>query len=63
MVYLKNIEASCAGCGQCALVCESDAIVMEWGTVKIDEELCILCETCIDYCPVSALVLVQGGKV
>ena len=37
-------------------LCEAEAIVMEWGTVKINEEHCILCETCIDYCPVSALV-------
>ena len=63
MDYIRNIAASCVGCGQCSLVCEVEAISMEWGTVHIDRTLCILCETCIDYCPVSALVLAEGESV
>ena len=33
---------------------------MESGEVVLDNQVCILCETCIDYCPVGALVVGEG---
>jgi ferredoxin len=60
MAYIKNNAEQCVGCGQCSLVCEADAILMDRGEAAFDRERCILCETCIAYCPVGALILQEG---
>ena len=60
MDELKVIEALCVGCGQCALVCEFDALKAEWGSTVVDEELCVQCGTCLDYCPLGALVMEES---
>jgi ferredoxin len=55
MEQLVVIEELCVGCGQCALVCEFEALETQWGRVKVDEDLCVLCGACLAYCPVDAL--------
>ena len=57
MEQLKVIEALCVGCGQCALVGEFGALKAEWGCTAVDEELCVRCGVCLDFCPVEALVM------
>jgi ferredoxin len=55
MECLKIDIELCVGCGQCALVCEFNAIHSEWGEARVREDFCIQCGTCIDFCPVEAI--------
>ena len=55
MERLKIIEAMCVGCGQCALACEAGAFASKWGRAELDEDLCVSCWVCLDFCPVEAL--------
>jgi heterodisulfide reductase subunit A-like polyferredoxin len=48
-------EAKCVGCGQCVLVCEFDAVEVQYGLSRVKSEDCAACGICIDYCPVAAL--------
>jgi len=54
---LKIYTKLCVGCAQCFIVCSFDALEMEWGTAKVNEEECVLCGQCVEYCPVQALEL------
>jgi NAD-dependent dihydropyrimidine dehydrogenase PreA subunit len=47
-------EERCAACGQCHLVCPSEAF-KDWGVVTLDREKCVECYACVDYCPTDAL--------
>ncbi|NPB01519.1 MAG: 4Fe-4S dicluster domain-containing protein [Methanopyri archaeon] len=46
----------CIGCGRCERVCPSDAIHVIDGTAEVDRESCVLCEACIDACPVAGAI-------
>jgi len=52
---LKINEARCAGCGQCTLICELDALTAEWGRAVVDHDLCVRCGLCLDFCPLEAI--------
>lgn len=45
----------CVGCGDCELVCPTNAITIIDGKAVIDVEKCIDCEICIKTCSYSAI--------
>ena len=47
----------CTGGESCAEVCPVEAIKIENDKVKIDEDECVECGTCIDECESEALSL------
>ncbi|MCQ2183806.1 MAG: RnfABCDGE type electron transport complex subunit B [Bacteroidales bacterium] len=53
----------CLGCGDCAGVCASGAIVMnpETGLPEIDENLCAGCGACVKACPKGVIELRKKG--
>ena len=61
----------CTGCGECEVVCEESAILLEDGfLVSIDEDLCVECGACARVCPSSAIdisantyKILVGGKL
>ena len=61
----------CTGCGECEVICEESAIVLDDGfLLSIDEELCVQCGTCARACPSSAIdisdntyKILVGGKL
>lgn len=59
MVYVK--DEACTGCGACADICPSNALIFQNHRAFIDRELCRGCELCVDACPVGAIVV--GGMV
>ncbi len=55
-VAKKSCEAACIGCGKCAKVCASEAIVVENNLAYIDFNKCKLCRKCVQECPTGAIV-------
>ena len=49
----------CDQCGICAEVCPVEAIVLEDGIYRINEEECIACHECVEACPQS-VIIIQG---
>lgn len=49
-------EARCAGCGSCADVCPTEAVVVELGA-RVDAAACIACGQCVAGCPHGAIDL------
>ncbi|MFQ5840337.1 MAG: 4Fe-4S dicluster domain-containing protein, partial [Candidatus Methylomirabilales bacterium] len=54
-----EVEAGCTGCGTCAGVCPSGALVFEQDaneiTLAFDPRLCVACRQCVPVCPESVL--------
>jgi len=48
---IKIIEKFCSGCGDCLEACAADALYLENGTARVEEEKCILCGYCAASCP------------
>lgn len=48
---LRIMERFCKGCGACVSACTADALSIEAGRAKVDEETCILCGYCAASCP------------
>ncbi|HEY6837761.1 MAG TPA: aldo/keto reductase [Geobacteraceae bacterium] len=48
---LRIMERFCKGCGACVTACTADALSIEEGRAKVDEEACILCGYCAASCP------------
>jgi pyruvate formate lyase activating enzyme len=44
----------CSGCGQCAHVCDTDAITIENNAIGLDRARCCGCGKCCDVCPTDA---------
>lgn len=53
----------CLGCGDCASVCESDALHMnpETGLPEVDEQKCSACGKCVKACPKGIIELRAKG--
>ncbi len=47
----------CDQCGICAEICPVDAIELEDGIYRINEEECIACHECVDACPHSVMII------
>ena len=45
----------CVGCGQCAELCQFDAVVMQDGTASISHLNCEGCGVCVALCPAKAI--------
>jgi ferredoxin len=43
------------GCGTCEEGCPVEAIKVEDGKARVDEEACVDCGTCIEECPEEAI--------
>lgn len=43
--------SSCIGFGDCAAVCQNDAIVLENGVARVIQSLCSGCKECVAACP------------
>lgn len=52
-------EGLCAGCGECAEVCQFAAIWVDDGLAEIDAAACMGCEVCVAHCPQGAIELVR----
>lgn len=50
---------SCIGLGDCASVCDNNAIVLENGVARVDRSLCKACGKCISVCPKKIIELVN----
>ncbi|MDZ8118004.1 ATP-binding protein [Pontiella agarivorans] len=48
-------ETKCTGCGECARVCQFNAIVTVNGKTLVFNELCHSCGACVRICPTGAL--------
>lgn len=48
----KGCSWGCLGMGDCAVVCDFDAIAMnQYGLPVVDEDRCTACSDCVDVCP------------
>ena len=57
--YEGKISTLCAGCGQCADVCQFAAISVDDGLARIDAAACMGCGVCVAHCPQEAITLVR----
>ncbi len=54
MAYV--ITDDCIACGACASACPEEAIHEEGDNYVVDAELCTDCESCVDQCPMGAII-------
>ena len=47
----------CDQCGLCAQACPVEAIIIEDGIYRINEDECTACHECIDACPHSVMII------
>jgi aryl-alcohol dehydrogenase-like predicted oxidoreductase/NAD-dependent dihydropyrimidine dehydrogenase PreA subunit len=47
----KIMEKFCKGCGACVEACTADALTLEGGVARVNQEKCILCGYCAAACP------------
>ncbi len=53
----------CDQCGICAKACPVDAIVVEDGIFRINEEDCIACCECVEACPRSVMIIQPENNI
>ena len=54
----KSCSTACLGYGDCAAVCQFDAIVIQDGLAYIDARLCTGCGACVKECPKNVISMV-----
>lgn len=52
----KSCSFGCEGFGDCVAVCEYDAIHIERGIAKVNEENCMDCRKCMKTCPKGLII-------
>ncbi|KAF5089250.1 glutamate synthase-related protein [Methanobacterium aggregans] len=57
----SNTEGLCVFCGNCEIVCPTDAIKIVGDHAEIDKTRCIMCGSCTAACPV--LLPTKGGSI
>lgn len=57
----ENCTHGCLGFGDCAVVCPSDAIVIENNLARVNKSKCIGCGLCVKACP-NTLISLHGIK-
>lgn len=57
----KACAAGCLGYGDCAAVCEYDAIRVENGLAHIEPDHCRACGLCVGACPKGLITLIPAG--
>ncbi|OQX60998.1 MAG: hypothetical protein B6I38_02580 [Anaerolineaceae bacterium 4572_5.1] len=57
MIYIDS--QLCTGCGICADICPTNAIVMRDNKAFIQQDLCKECQACITECPQRAILLIE----
>jgi energy-converting hydrogenase B subunit K len=50
-----KVTDDCISCGICSELCPKGAITLKRGSIDVDPEKCVLCETCAIHCPVDAI--------
>jgi heterodisulfide reductase subunit A-like polyferredoxin len=59
--YVAQVDAGlCAGCGECAEVCQFGAISVD-GVALIDAAACMGCGVCVAHCPQEAIDLLRDA--
>lgn len=48
---LRIMERFCKGCGLCLVACTNNALTLDAGVAKVDDQACILCGYCAEACP------------
>jgi ferredoxin len=55
-------DGLCAGCGDCAAVCQFAAISVDDGFARIDAAACMGCGVCVAHCPQEAIALERDPR-
>jgi ferredoxin len=53
--FLVVEESLCIGCGECAKVCNGDAIMIINNKASINPAKCVRCGKCVKVCPYEAI--------
>ncbi|MFN2165774.1 MAG: 4Fe-4S dicluster domain-containing protein [Anaerolineae bacterium] len=58
--YVAQVDTDlCAGCGDCADLCQFGAISVDDGFARIDAAACMGCGVCVAQCPQESIALVR----
>jgi heterodisulfide reductase subunit A-like polyferredoxin len=58
--YVAVVDGDlCAGCGECADVCQFGAIAVDEGFARIDAGTCMGCGVCVAHCPQEGISLLH----
>lgn len=58
----KSCSYGCLGGGSCIASCDFDAIVIEDGIAKVDNEKCVSCGLCVPACPKNLIEMVPKAS-
>ena len=60
--YVAQVDGElCAGCGECADMCQFAAISVDDGFARVDIAGCMGCGVCVAHCPQDAIELVRDS--
>lgn len=59
MLPKLEISQRCISCDNCKLLCPENAIFSDAGNYIIDRSSCILCQICIEVCPVDCIKIIE----